>query len=71
MVDFDADPSWEWRTALTDDPEYLRGLWQASVARSRMAIGGALAGGGLGQQASVTWPDGNSPSLRRFLVDLI
>jgi uncharacterized damage-inducible protein DinB len=71
VVDFDADPSWEWRTALSDDPEYLRELWQASVQRSRVAIDWALAGGGLDQPASMTWRDGNSPSLRRFLVDLI
>jgi len=71
VVDFDADPSWERRTALSDDPEYLRWLWQASVLRSRTAIDEALANGGLDRPASVTWPDGNWPSLRRFLVDLI
>lgn len=70
-VDFDADPSWEWRTALSDDPEYLRQLWLGSVLRSRKAIDAALADGGLDRPAEVTWKDGKSPSLRRFLVDLI
>ena len=71
VVDFDADPSWEWRTALSDDPEYLRELWRASVLRSRRATDSALADGGLNHPATVTWRDGTSPSLRRFLVDLI
>jgi hypothetical protein len=70
-VDFDADPSWEWRTALEDDPENLRGLWLASVRRSRAAIDEAMADGGLGREASMTWPDGDTFTLRRFLVDLI
>src|SRR3954451_3958982 len=70
-VDFDSDPSWEWRTALDDDPEYLRELWRASVLRSRAAIDDALADCGLDRETSVTWPDGNSPSLRRFVIDVI
>jgi hypothetical protein len=70
-VDFDADPSWEWRTALEDDPDYLRDLWLAAVRRSRSAIDDVLADGGLGQEASMKWPDGDTFTLRRFLVDLI
>ena len=71
VVDFDADPSWEWRTALDDDPEYLREVWRQSVLRSRAAIERALATGGLDHAASVEWRAGTSPSLRRFLVDVI
>jgi len=70
-VDFDSDPSWEWRTALDDDPAYLRELWLVAVLRSRAATAQALADGGLGHEASMKWPDGDTFSLRRFLVDLI
>lgn len=70
-VDFDADPSWEWRTALDDDPAYLRDLWLNSVRRSRVAIEEALADGGLGREASRKYRDGQTFTLRRYLVDLI
>jgi hypothetical protein len=70
-VDFDSDPSWEWRTALDDDPEYLRDLWLAAVLRSRAAIDEALAAGGLSREASMKRPHGDTFTLRRFLVDLI
>jgi hypothetical protein len=71
VVDFDADPSWEWRTALADDPGYLRGLWRQAVLRSRAAVDQVLDTGGIDQTAAVEWRDGESPSLRRLLVDLI
>ena len=61
VVDFDADPSWEWRTALSDDPEYLHDLWRASVLRSRTAVDEALAEGGLDRPASVTWRGSETP----------
>jgi hypothetical protein len=70
-VDWDADPDWEWRTAAEDTPEQLMSLWQAAVARSRVAVAEALAGGGLDQLAAIGWPDGRSPSLRRILIDLV
>jgi hypothetical protein len=47
-------------------------LWQEAVARSRSAVTEALAGGGLDQLArGVTDSRGESPSLRRILIDLI
>lgn len=70
-VDFDADPSWEWRTALDDSPDQLRTLWLTAVQRSRAAIEEAMADGGLGREASRHWPDGDTFTLRRYLVDLI
>jgi hypothetical protein len=70
-VDFDADPDWEWRTAADDSPEYLRGLWESCVARSRANIAQAFADGGPGAPARFTWPDGRTPSLRRLMVDMI
>jgi Protein of unknown function (DUF664) len=70
-VDWDADPDWEWRTAADDTSEHLMTLWQDTVARSRAAISEALAAGGLDQLTVVTRPDGQAPSLRRILIDMI
>ena len=70
-VDWDADPDWDWHSAAEDTPEQLFTLWRDSVARSRAAVTGALADGGLGQLARRKWPDGRAPSLRRILIDLI
>jgi Protein of unknown function (DUF664) len=71
MVDWDADPDWEWHSAADDSPEQLMALWRGAVARSRSAVREVLADGGLGQLARYTWPDGRAPSLRRILIDLI
>lgn len=70
-VDWDADPDWEWRTALDEDPAALAALWTASVERSRANVAEALATGGLDQPAARAWPDGRAPSLRWILVHLI
>jgi hypothetical protein len=70
-VDWRADPDWEWRTAANDSPEQLYALWEDAVARSRSALADALANGGLDQPIRQTWPDGQTPSLRRTLIDLI
>jgi uncharacterized damage-inducible protein DinB len=70
-VDWKVDPDWEWRTAADDSPEGLLALWQAAVARSRAVVAQALAGGDLDQHCVWTTPSGESPSLRRILIDLI
>ena len=70
-VDWDADPNWEWRSAAEDTPEQLMTLWQDAVARSRSAVAEALADGGLDRLALYTTSSGESPSLRRILIDLI
>ena len=69
-VDFDADPDWEWRTAADDSPEELFALWESCVARSRAHVATAYAGGPDARSA-VAWMDGEPPSLRRLMVDLI
>ena len=46
-------------------------LWRDAVARSRAAVTEALADGGLDRLARYTTSDGESPSLRRILIDLI
>ena len=71
-VDWDSNPNWEWDSAAEDTPERLMSLWQNTVARSRSAVAEALASGGLDQLVKgITNDRGESPSLRRVLIDLI
>jgi len=70
-ADWTADPDWEWHSAAEDSPAQLMGLWQQAVTRSRAAVAEALAGGGLDGLASSTGAQGEPPSLRRILIDLI
>jgi len=70
-VDFDADPDWEWRTAAEDGPEELMGLWETCVARSRANVAAAYAEGGPEASTRTPWSDGQTPKLRRLMVDLI
>lgn len=70
-VDRDADPDWDWHSAAEDSPERLVALWQDAVARSRAIVSEALANGGMEQLGRYTTPDGESPSLRRIMIDLI
>jgi hypothetical protein len=70
-VDWDADPDWEWHSAAEDSPDQLIALWRDAVARSRSAVAEALADGGLDRLARRAWADGQTPSLRRILIDII
>ena len=70
-VDWDADHDWDWHSAAGDSPGEIMALWQDSVARSRELVAEALAGGGPGQLARHTGPDGWAPSLRWILVHMI
>jgi len=70
-VDWDADPDWEWHSAADDSPDQLMALWEEAVARSRTAVAQAIASGGPGRLASCNSPGGQSPSLRRLIVDMI
>jgi hypothetical protein len=67
-----ADDGWEcaWRTADDDSPEELYALWRGAVDRCRAGIAKALADGGLDQPSKFTTASGESPNLRRELVDL-
>jgi Protein of unknown function (DUF664) len=71
IVDFDVDPDWEWRTAAEDSAEELMGLWEACVARSRSNVAAAYAEGGPDVLSRAGWSDGEPPTLRRLVVDLI
>jgi hypothetical protein len=70
-VDWDADPDWEWHSASDDTPEQLYALWDDAVATSRAAIGEAVAEGGLDRPAAWRSPQGQVPSLRRIMIDII
>lgn len=70
-VDWDADPDWEWRSAADDSPEELMSLWREAVDRSRALVAEALAVGGLDRPADGAWPDGQTPNLRRLLMDMV
>jgi hypothetical protein len=71
QVDWDAEPEWPWTSAAEDTPDELMALWERSVGRSREVIAKVMAADGLDTLADYTSPDGQSPSLRRLLADLI
>jgi hypothetical protein len=70
-IDWDADRDWDWHSAAEDSPEQLMTLWQDAVTRSRASVAEALADGGLDHLGRFTTSDGESPSLRRLLIDMI
>jgi len=70
-VDWDAEPDWEWRSAAQDTPEQLTALWQDSVARSRANVRQALAEGGPDHRSAYVSRSGDSPSVRRLLIDMV
>jgi uncharacterized damage-inducible protein DinB len=47
VIDWDADPDWEWHSARDDDPVELRALFDDCVRRADAAIDEALARDGL------------------------
>jgi len=61
----------EFSSAALDPPEQLYALWDGAVARSRVRLDHALAGGGLDQLVHVSGPDGRHASLRRLVCDLV
>jgi uncharacterized damage-inducible protein DinB len=71
VVDWEADPDWDWHSAALDSPEQLRRLWQESVTRSRGCVSEAMASGGLDQLARRTLRDGTAVSLRWILCHMI
>jgi len=71
-VDWDADPDWDWRTAADDTPAQLEAQWRESAARARAIVATALAEDGLGQLGVYkSRRTGESPNLRRILLDMI
>ena len=70
-VDWRTDPAFDWRVTDEDTPESLMTTWQNAVARSRAIVDEALASGGLDQFGRFTTEEGESPNLRRILLDMI
>lgn len=71
-VDWDADPAWEWTSALTDTPEELLATWEAAVARSRDVTAALLAEGGPGVGGThPAWGGREQVSLRWILTHMI
>ncbi|ADD45528.1 DinB family protein [Stackebrandtia nassauensis] len=70
-VDWDAEPDWDWKSAVDDTPEQLRAGWRAAVARSRERIADGVVTGDMGRLGRFTTDDGGAPNLRRILIDMI
>jgi hypothetical protein len=68
---WDADPDWDFNSAVDDTPEQLYSLWDSTIERSRARLEKALANGGLDQLTHLSWPDGRRASLRRLVCDAI
>ena len=66
--DWDADPDWEFHTAVTFEPEELRQRYRDACARSREALAAAAS---LDQQSVRPLRDGRHFSLRWVLLHLI
>jgi uncharacterized damage-inducible protein DinB len=64
---FDTDPDWEFNTAAVDDPDELRALYDASIARSREIVAGA----DLDDLASARSRTGGQFSLRWIVLHMI
>jgi uncharacterized damage-inducible protein DinB len=69
-VDWDADPDWDWHSAVNDTPEELRALWRRFVDQSRTNVTEALSNGDLDQFARNKLP-GDQPNLRWIIVHMI
>jgi Protein of unknown function (DUF664) len=70
-VDWDAEPDWDFASAVGDAPADLYAAYDGAVARARERIAAVLADGGLDQPADVSTADGHHASVRRLLFDLL
>jgi hypothetical protein len=65
-ADWDADPEWDWHSAIDDEPEYLYSLWYDAVARAK-AVWAEVDPDTPSVQ---TWDEG-VVSARRIQIDLL
>lgn len=70
-VDWDADPDWDWHSAADDDPDQLRALWSAEVARSQATLHRLQEHGGFGRTSVTPMSDGRLVSVRWVVAHLI
>jgi uncharacterized damage-inducible protein DinB len=70
-ADWDADPDWDWHSAVHDAPEELVAIWTDAVTRSRELVADAIADGGLDRLARRSRPDGSTHNLRWIMVHMI
>jgi len=69
---WDDDRDWEWHSAAADSPDYLRGLLDEAIERSRRAAAQQLNAGGLDTlSAGRSRGNGEPFSLRWILVHMI
>jgi hypothetical protein len=67
----DETDEWIFTSAADDSREFLYGLYDGAVRRSRDRLASALADGGLDQPVHVSWGELGHLSLRRLLFDLL
>jgi hypothetical protein len=70
-VDFDADPDWEFRTALDEEPADLLALYADCCAASRDAVAEAAGAGGLDALSHEHSRRGEAFSLRWVILHMI
>ncbi|MDO5533366.1 MAG: DinB family protein [Propionibacteriaceae bacterium] len=71
-ADFDANPDWEWDTALDQTGDELRALWADRCAASRAVVDAQLElGPGALDRTHPAWGGRGRPSLRWVLVHMI
>lgn len=68
---FTGDWSKAWTDAETMTPDELYERWRASVLVGRAATREALAEIGMDGPARFTWPNGETPNVRRFIADTV
>jgi uncharacterized damage-inducible protein DinB len=72
VIDWEADPNWEWRTARDDTPEQLYALFDEACRRADAVIDEALEGPGLdGRSAKQSRREQSEFSLRWIIVHMI
>ena len=67
-VDWEADPDYEFRTAVERDPQWLRDRYRAACDRARQVVAGA---DGLDALSAVPLRDGRRFTLRWLLLHLV
>lgn len=71
VLDWDADPGWDFTSAADDPAEVLYALYDESVAAARARYEAAVSDGGLDQAVHVGDDRGQHASLRRLVFDLV